>query len=293
MYAIGLCVDRRYLLPSLATLTSVADALPAAERREVAVRVLTTDLVSLEAKTLAALARHCGFRSFDIRRQAALASSVMTDSRYISVTTYLRFAFTPEFVDRPYLVYLDADVLVRGDIGAPLHQLPPERIGAVRDEFNPAVGECPALPGLAERWPHLVGQPYFNAGMLWIPTGMLMSLRSGVEEALRRGRRYIKHNDQCALNLWLLASGAVHPVEPAFNRFEVGRFLERGDWVRRVLRRSPTGGDAKAVHFVGEHKPWLASCPGTEEVRGYRSHLRWTLRQAALSGGERILAGAR
>ncbi|MFD3939732.1 hypothetical protein ACFWSF_32475 [Streptomyces sp. NPDC058611] len=30
------------------------------------------------------------------------------------------------------------------------------------------------------------------------------------------------------------------PVGPVFNRFEADRFLERGDWVRRVLRRPVT-----------------------------------------------------
>ncbi|MFF2191708.1 glycosyltransferase [Streptomyces sp. NPDC058157] len=277
MFSIGMCVDRHYLVPSLATLTSVADHLSLPDRRQAAVRILTTDLTRAQADTLAALARRCGFGSFDLAHQAPPAASVMADAAYISITTYLRFGFTPEFTGRPYLIYVDADVHVRGDISVPLGELPPDRIGAVRDEFNPAVGECPALPGVAERWPHLKGRPYVNAGMLWVPTPMLAPMRAGVEQALIRGRRYIKHNDQCALNLWLLASRVSHLVEPVFNRFDVDRFLERGEWVRRVLRRPVTQRDAKVVHFVGREKPWLRSCPGTEDVRAYRSHLRRTM----------------
>ncbi|WP_369383214.1 glycosyltransferase family 8 protein [Streptomyces sp. cg36] len=277
MYAIGMCVDEGYFLPSLVTLTSLADGLDAAVRRDVAVRVLTLDLSRPHAETMAAVARRCGFASFGLEYRAPSPSSVMADSAYITVTTYLRFQFTAQFVDRPYLVYVDADVLVAGDLSGPLHSLPEGRVGAVRDEFNPAVGACPALPGVAERWPRLRGRPYFNAGMLWVPETALAGLRAGVEAALVRWRRHILHNDQDALNLWLLASGGVHPVGAAFNRFEIGRFLERGDWARRVVRR-PLNADATALHFVGGHKPWMASCPVTEGVRAYRAHAAGTLR---------------
>ncbi|MFF1491497.1 hypothetical protein [Streptomyces sp. NPDC058304] len=44
VYAIGMCVDARYLLPALVTLGSVADHLSVADRRESAVRVLTNCL---------------------------------------------------------------------------------------------------------------------------------------------------------------------------------------------------------------------------------------------------------
>lgn len=291
MYAIGMCVDRRYLLPSLVTLTSLADGLDAAQRREAAVRVLTLDFRRQDAEAMADMAHRCGFGSFDIRWQAPPAESVMADGAYISVTTYLRFAFTPGFVNRPYLIYVDADVLVSGDITAPLEGLPPDGIGAVVDELNPAVGRCRALPGVAERWPHLVDRPYFNAGMLWAPARMLAPMRAGVAHALRAGRRHILHNDQCALNLWLLASGRVHPVAPVFNRFEVARFLERSDWVRRVLLRPVDCQDASVLHFVGEHKPWLRSCPGTSAVVAYRSQMRRTLRHVR-RGGHLALAGA-
>lgn len=292
MYAIGMCVDERYLLPSLVTLTSLADGFSQADRRSAVVRVLTLDLSRTSAEIMAAVARRCGFGSFDVRWKRPPVESVMADSAYISVTTYLRFAFTPDFLDRPFLIYVDADVLVQGDVSAPLEGLPPDRIGAVRDEFNPAVGHCPALPGVAERWPYLTGRPYFNAGMLWVPVGMLASMRAGLHKALTTGRRYILHNDQCALNLWLLASEAVHPVAPPFNRFEVDRFLERGDWVRRVLPRPVSRRDAQALHFVGGHKPWLPSCPGTPGVATYRAQLRRVLRYLGRVG-DNALASSR
>ncbi|MFM9538659.1 glycosyltransferase family 8 protein [Streptomyces turgidiscabies] len=280
MYAIGLCVDERYMLPALATVSSLAEGLAPRARREVALRVLALDLTPAHAVTLAHFARRLGFGSFDIRWRVPSAASRMADDEYISVTTYLRFQFTAGFVQRPYLIYLDADVLVRGDLSAPLDALTSNQLGAVQDEFNPYVGGTGhALPGVEQRWPHLRDRPYFNAGVLWMPVTMLSSLRAGVETALVRGRQHILHNDQDALNLWLLSSRAVQPVDARFNRFELGRFGERGNWVRRVVDRPVKADpDAVLVHFVGPEKPWFPDCPATEDVTEYRTHLRTTVR---------------
>ncbi|QIB42811.1 glycosyltransferase family 8 protein [Streptomyces aureoverticillatus] len=285
MYAFGLCIDRHYLTPGLVTITALADSLTAGARRSAALRVLTLDLAPADAVLLADLARHVGFGSFDLAHRRPLRASRMADAAYITVATYLRFEFTAAFVRRPYLIYVDADTLVRGDLSAPLETLRCGEVGAVRDEFNPTVGEGPALPGAAQHWPHLRGRPYYNAGLLWAHTGDLPRIRRGVERALTRHRRHILHNDQDALNLWLLRSDRVRPVAATYNRFEVGRFLERGNWVRRVvtrpLRPDPT---AALIHFAGPEKPWQAACPRTEEVREYRVVLRRALRHIRALG---------
>ncbi|MGW1563980.1 glycosyltransferase [Streptomyces sp. NPDC002144] len=279
MYAIGLCVDERYRLPTLTTLTSLADSLDPRTRRDVALRVLTLDLERSHVTTMADLVKRLGFQSFDLRWCAPSKASRLSDAEYISITTYLRFQFTPEFVGRSHLIYVDTDVLITGDLSAPLSQLRAGHVGAVRDEFNPAVGECPALPGLAEKWPHLRGRAYYNAGVLWTSVALLATIRRGVEYVLVKGRQHILHNDQDALNMWLLASGRAQSVGPAYNRFEMQRFLQRGDWVRRVVRRPlSTSADTALLHFVGPEKPWQADCPATEDVRAYRAHLRRTVR---------------
>ncbi|MBA4866940.1 hypothetical protein H1V43_37735 [Streptomyces sp. PSKA54] len=293
MHAFGLCVDERYLVPALTAITSLADGIGPATRRTTAVRVLALDLAPAHACLLAAIAKRVGFGSFDLRWARPAARALLVEGDYISVTTYLRFQFTPQFVRRPYLIYVDSDVLVRGDLSQPLDRLPADRVGAVRDEFNPSVGECPALPGLADRFPSVRGRPYYNAGVLWMHTATMNRVRSGAKWALTAGRRHILHNDQDALNLWLLAARAAHPVDPAFNRFEVARFLQRGDWVRRVVDR-PLRADPRArlVHFVGPEKPWRSDCPATEEVREYRVHLRATLRHVRRLGAVGVESGA-
>ncbi|WP_153813670.1 glycosyltransferase [Streptomyces sp. SUK 48] len=285
MYAFGICIDRHYLTPGLATITSLADSLSPSARKAAALRFLTFDLGASQVQLLAHLAKRVGFGSFALARRSPLRSARMADASYITVTTYLRFEFSPEFVRRPYLIYVDADVLVRGDLTAPLDALRPGEVGAVRDEFNPAVGRCPALPGVAERWPRLRDRPYYNAGLLWAHTADLPRIRHGVEQALARHRQHILHNDQDALNLWLLHVGRVRAAEAAYNRFEVGRYLERGDWVRRVVTR-PLRPDpaARLIHFVGPEKPWQATCPGTDDVREYRTLLKRALRHVRALG---------
>ncbi|MFC4060225.1 glycosyltransferase [Planomonospora corallina] len=278
MFAFGLCVDERYLLPSLVALDSLAATLPAATRRQAAVRVLTSDLTRQHATTLADLAGRLGFGSFDLRWTQPMRAARMADTIYITATTYLRFEFTAAFVGRPYLVYVDADTLAVDDISPPLHDLPGDRLGLVADEFTPEVGRGQALPGLTGDRPHLAGRPYFNAGMWWAPTALLPAIRAGVRDALLTGRRYIFHNDQDALNLWQLDHGTVHPVAGRFNTYELARFLERSDWPRRYTSRSPHATGAALLHFVGSAKPWLPSCPPTEHVRLYRDQLRRTVR---------------
>ncbi|MHC0433820.1 glycosyltransferase family 8 protein [Streptomyces sp. O3] len=285
MYAFGLCIDRHYLTPGLVTIAALADSLTPGVRRDTALRILTLDLAPADAVLLAHLAQRLGFGSFDLAQRRPLRASWMADASYITVATYLRFEFTAAFVRRPYLIYADADTLVRGDLSTPLDTLGSGEVGAVRDEFNPAVGEGPALPGAAQRWPRLRGRPYYNAGLLWAHTGDLPRIRRGIARTLTRQRQHILHNDQDALNLWLLHTGRVRPVNAAYNRFEVGRFLERGNWVRRVVTRPLHPDPAAAlIHFVGPEKPWQAACPGTEDVREYRAVLRRTLRHVRALG---------
>ena len=292
MFAFGLCIDEQYFLPSLVTLTSLADTLTPAARKEAAVRVLSLDLTPQRAVTMAELIRRLGFGSFDLRWARPMPSAVMADDDYITETAYLRFGFTPTFVDRPYLIYVDADTLALDDLFPPLNLLDGNQLGMVADEFNPAIGHCKALPGLAEDRPDLVGRRYFNSGMWWLPTALLPRVHAGVLRALRMGGKYVFHNDQDALNLWLLDEPVVCPVPRGYNSFELARFLERGDWVRRYTSRESDPTDAALVHFVGSAKPWLPSCPPTALVRQYRAQLRHTLRQLDRLGDLSVTAPA-
>lgn len=280
MIAYGFCIDENYLLPALVAVGSLADALQPAERRQAAVRVLTLDLTRQHAATLADVVRRAGFGSLRLSWATPPHSAVMADTDYISVTSYLRFAFTPAFVDRPYLIYVDSDTLILDDLAAPLSHLREGQLGLCLDEFNPHIGyRGQALPGLTDDRPELRGLPYYNAGMWLTTTSTLNTIRTGVRSALQTGKRYIFHNDQDALNLWAAEGTAlVTKVDARYNRFELARFLERSDWPRRYTSRPPYATDTALLHFVGSAKPWLANCPATSDVRLYRAALARTLR---------------
>ena len=102
MIAVGLCVDRYYVIPALVTLVSFAESHDSATRRNISVRLLSTDIVPSEVHTFESIVRKLGFRSF-LYHRAALPSDVkVVHGDYISRATYLRFAFEQTFVREPY-----------------------------------------------------------------------------------------------------------------------------------------------------------------------------------------------
>ena len=268
-------MDENYLVPALVTLTSLADVLPPPERAAVAIRVLTADLAPGRASTMAAVTRRLGFESFDVHWEGASSCHRIINGSYISSTTYPRFNFTPDFVQTPYLAYVDADVLILGDVAAPFNVLTTGQVGLVRDTLNHTIGRGRALPGVVQRWPELRGLPYYNAGIFWCAPRVLPGVRSCVDRIMARGGRHIYFNDQDALNLWALRCGAdIRSVNQIYNTFELDRFREAGDWIGRVANVLRPPASPAVLHFVGPIKPWHSNCPTTEWVRLYRRHLR-------------------
>lgn len=274
MYAIGLCFDENYVLPGVITIMSAAYSTPACDRKSIAIRVITHDLTKAHADAIAAVSRALGFGSFDVkwRRLDKNYEACRTkELAHITATTFLRFDFSPDFVRRPYLVYLDCDLLVLDDISSPFESLDDSHLGVVRDEFSPTVGECRALPGFVEQFPSYYGSPYFNAGALWLDTNFMPNVRDAIVDILvGPKRRYLYYNDQDAMNLWLLEQRRLTQLPGHLNRFEIERFLEVTDWPRGVVPEIGGPRKASVLHFMGEFKPWLKRCPTTPGVRLYR-----------------------
>lgn len=280
MYSLGICVDQRYFLPALTTLTSVADTHGPRDVAAIAIRVLTTDFTNSAAATMAAVVHRLGFSSFDIRWRTPPAGQPLACD-HISDATYLRFAFGRRFVDRSHLVYLDSDTLVLGDISPPFSSLRHGAIALVRDRLVGTVGSGQALPGVVRRWPEFKGRPYFNAGIFWCQTDTLAGLRTGIQEILRKSRQHIHFNDQDALNLWVLSTRGVVAVDERYNTFELDRFEEGAQLsTEEPLRaRRPV-----VLHFIGPDKPWQRSCPSSEGSRQYRQYLRAAMRLTVRAG---------
>jgi len=280
MITVGFCVDRAYLLPMLVTLVSIADTHELCLRRTISLRVLSPDISRSEALTVEDIVRRLGFQGVAFRCLLPPPNIEIVNGPYISTTTYLRFAFDDSFVSDPFLLYLDADVMICGEMMTPFNQLGSHAIGAVVDEINHTVGTSPALPGFIKKYPIYHGRPYFNAGVLWLRTAALRSTNEGCLSALR-ARKHIHFNDQDALNMWLLTSEVGVAVPALFNRFDLDRLLQESDWVKRVALPLPPDTGTHAVHFIGKIKPWHRRCPGVPSVRLYGRALRNTRIQVA------------
>jgi lipopolysaccharide biosynthesis glycosyltransferase len=278
MYTVALCCDTNYLVPALVTLSSVAGVVPARERAEIAVSLTASEISSAQAGTVRDAIRRLGFGGCGIRLVRPPSDSWLRHRGYITSATYLRFTLTEADVRRPYVVYLDSDLIVLGGLDDAFDLVAPGQVGLVRDEIVRSIGRDHALPGLVDVHPHLRGSPYFNAGAIWLVSDDLATFREGTVAQLRRNAHHIYFNDQDALNLWLLAGSSVARLPPEFNRFELGRFRERSDWINRAVGPAPGLSDARVVHFVGSHKPWHRSCPGTDAVTTYLGILADTRR---------------
>lgn len=191
---------------------------------------------------------------------------------HFTVTTYARLLIgeqLPRKLDR--VLYLDGDILVRGDIGGLwAANLRDRTVGAVVDlprfPFNGKLG----LPSDA---------PYFNAGVLLIDLRRWRQLGIG-ERSLAFAREHperLTWSDQCALNLML--HGDWVALDRIWN-------LQSMDVARLVNGHLRFGGvdptrlaAARLVHFNGRSKPWhyLNDHPFKAEYLRYRSRTPWPL----------------
>jgi lipopolysaccharide biosynthesis glycosyltransferase len=275
MYTVGLCFDSACALPAMVTLGSLATATVPRERARVDVCLLTSGIGNVWARLLCEVVRKLGFASCSLEQVGPMPALPLVHGDYITSATYLRLAFPARRLRSPLFMYLDSDILVLDDPAPAFNFIDTTRtVGLVRDEMHPTVGVSHGLPGFAKDFPEHRDNPYFNAGAFWTDAGSLRRLGAGALRALRSGRRYIRFNDQDALNLWLIAEGGSAEIPSRFNRLELDRSRENSDWLRRRLGPPRSIGDAATLHFVGPAKPWFSRCPQVDAVRLYRSHLR-------------------
>jgi lipopolysaccharide biosynthesis glycosyltransferase len=282
LITVGLCCDRNCILPALVTLTSLAGSIAAGERSTMGISLILAGVSRTECESVAAVVKRLGYSTCTIVRAHAPTLPII-NGRYISRATWLRFRFSSTIAPGPLFCYLDTDTLVLDDPTQAFETICAGGVALVRDSFNHSVGAGPALPGLTDDRPQFVGRPYFNAGAMWLPSDGLARLTAGSVAAFRRGRRFMHFNDQDALNLHLLHDGSATEIGAEYNQFEYDRFLQRGDWVRRVVGDT-SHGSPRIMHFVGPDKPWSRSCPRVEWVRVYRVALAEACRHVRRAG---------
>jgi lipopolysaccharide biosynthesis glycosyltransferase len=196
--------------------------------------------------------------------------------RHFTIATYYRLLIgelLPQDINR--VIYLDPDIIVRGDIG----ELWNAYLG------DSAVGAVPDLLHTPQRKRQIVEKlglhpdaPYFNAGVLLVDLDRWRESRVGLD-ALDFARSHldrITHADQCALN-WVLRDRWT-PLPDRWNLQTNMIALPREALMHCYSREAKRlARAAKIVHFAGRSKPWyyMNNHPLKREYLTYLSRTEW------------------
>lgn len=262
--AIAFAVDDNYCLPLLVAWQSLRETNPGLAR-EVPVVVLHEGLSAGSAARIEFHARRLGL-------DASLRPARLPDLPYNVAfggarANYLRLAIPDALTGHDRVLYLDADLVIRDDLGpllrADLRGMP---IGAVRDPVNPTYESGQALPG----WQAL-GIPghreYFNSGVLVIdqPAATRADLFGRALDMVAKHPQMLRLWDQDALNV--AAGDRWHRLPGRWNSVPFSA-LVRTPWIRyKAASVTPLADliaaedDAAITHYVSPAKPWKGLLP--------------------------------
>jgi lipopolysaccharide biosynthesis glycosyltransferase len=209
----------------------------------------------------------------------ALQPDIYTGLRvvnHISSATYLKLSIDyalPANIRK--VIYLDADILVRADIGELWrYDLGDSVVGAVLDEYvSGTVGrKIKARLGIDP------DSPYFNSGVLVIDLDRWREANVGLN-ALRFVRDHadrMTYNDQCALN-WVLRNRWTS-LPDCWNLQTHGLVDERRwGYMEYTSDSFIRAKETKIIHFTGPSKPWhyMNNHPLKQEYIRYRLGTPW------------------
>ncbi|TDC79219.1 glycosyltransferase family 8 protein [Streptomyces hainanensis] len=282
-------INDAYSLPLTVAWQSLCDADPELSAR-LDVHVLFEELSEESAQRLR---WHAGRLGLKVQlRQIRLAPLGYPVAFGGSQANYLRLMIPEIFADHERVLYLDADLLVRGSLGPLLDTVPLDApIAAVRDPVNPTLGHGRALPG----WSSL-GLPqdreYFNSGVLLIDPAACIA-----EGTFRRALEFIAEHpqhirlwDQDALN-WA-ADDRWHRLTPRWNVFPFSSLL-KSRWIRYgaedlvpISELLELENEATVLHFATPAKPWQGLLPDGPANSLYQICLRSVREADAAMAGQ-------
>ncbi len=198
----------------------------------------------------------------------------------------------PEEID--FLLNLDCDVMVRGDItelwSIPLQGKiaaavwdPCARVYNYRDELS--------VLERAAGFEFSKDAEYFNAGVLFLDLAQWRKERvpETLDKLFASHRNQTRFYDQDELNL--LLQDRVYPLSPAWNLIEPLEFYEKWDFgLYHGLDRPERYFEAKIQHFAGPHKPssWLVRRSLKQEFYEYLDRTQYA---GSRSDNDRSLLG--
>lgn len=242
------------------------------------VTVMTTDISPANQQTMRSFLEREGFSRLTFMDVTELIGNydLSTNNEHIGIETYYRFLIQDALPDYDKVVYLDSDLIVKGDVGelfaSDLHG---NAIGAVRDVDYLGVMNWDDGERLRYSTDVLaLANPddYFQAGVLLLDTALLRAAVPVQEWLEAAGDARFIFNDQDILNAF--CEGSVEYLDASWNVMHDG-----GGRVAGVCSFAPAPVYAayleareheKVIHYAGREKPWnKRDCDRGEEFWRY------------------------
>ena len=225
--------------------------------------LLSTGISDDSIASLRSLFRPGSQHGLDVYNNLAITFPLSPHCAHISRDTYLRFLLPEVLVGIDKVIYLDIDILVRGDI-APL--------------WNADIGTA-AIAGVVEEqmftngYPQSIGMkpgaPYFNAGVLLMNLLKIRQLNLPERWKQIAAKGEFRFLDEDIINI---------ACEGMFA--ELSMFWNFNMYYYRVYKAQKR--KAKIIHFTGPEKPW------TNPKAGRHCNREWS--KAAAIAGEKDLS---
>lgn len=270
-------IDDGYVEPCCVALRSIVETTPDPTLLDVV--VLHT---ALQPESLRRLEKSASGLRLQPRRVGAVDQRFPVNG-WVTEAAYLRLSIGKALAEFDKSVYLDADLIVKGDIVPLLRtDLGGRPLGAVRDPQNPILRLGVALPG----WDRLGlsgDREYFNSGVMVLDLEKCREQRifERCTSFLAERPQHVKFWDQDALN-WVVGDDWLR-LDHRWNTLPMSAILalpgERYT-AEEILPLSHLLADedrADIVHFAGKCKPWtelFPDCPARRHYADLQSRIR-------------------
>lgn len=265
-----LCTDEHYVIPCGITIFSICQH---NKHHQITFHILTEG-VSLDNKNeLKLMIKNAKqqIRFYDVDN--SLIGNVPVDNRF-RISIYYRLLMAkilPKEIDK--ILYLDSDIIVRGDIGELWNtDISNVELAAVPDQSCDDIRNYNRI-GLKP----LSG--YYNSGVLLINLRYWRDHNTGERciEYVNKNSKSVQYPDQDALNVITHEAWNVLPFRyntQAFMYYRRDEILARTEYVNEMLEASM---NPLVMHFTEACKPWMTGSrhPFTEEYLKYKNSSPW------------------